>query len=110
MWKFVPGDVWCTLPSPKHALDSNPNLSGIWYLPPGISFLVEIVIEFFVIDKFWREYTLDRDHFGKMGDECKLMTRLNSLGMLFAIGSIIDTALFMFVRMPLRFTFICRTG
>lgn len=110
MWKFVAGDVWCQLPSPKHALDSNPNLSGIWYLPPGISFLVEIVIEFFVIDKFWREYTLDRDHFGKMGDECKLMTRLNSLGMLFAIGSIIDTALFMFVRMPLRFTFICRTG
>jgi two pore calcium channel protein len=107
IWSFQAGADWCPLPSTSGP-NKNPNLSGISYLPPGYAFIAEIAIQIVIVYKLWCEYTLDRDHFLPMNVHVR--KRITNLGFFFAVGSIIDTALFMIIRLPFRLTFIFRTG
>lgn len=106
-WTFQSGDEWCPLPKVP-GRDANPNLSGIPYLPPGYSFIAEICIESVILYKFWREYTLDRDHFKPQNSSMR--SSYSWCGWIFAIGSILDTMIFMQFRVPFRFTWVFRTG
>lgn len=168
IWTFVPGTDWCQ--TPAHAApDSNLFLSGMWYLPPGIALIAEVIFEIIMVQKFMMELALERTHFAdirtwsaplhytekyveglcktlgreplpadiimtkgkeeiafqelqKMEEPSKAFPikveqgvkyhdhRLVYAGLFFAIGSIIDTMVFTFVRMPLRFTWLFRTG
>jgi two pore calcium channel protein len=107
IWKFQSGAEWCPLPEVARQ-DSNPNLSGIMYLPPGYAFIIEMIIEWVIISKFWHEFTLEQKHFAPMGTSIRMP--LSSLGFIFACGSIVDTGVFMLFRVPFRLTFIFRTG
>eukprot|EP00930_Biecheleria_cincta_P039506 TRINITY_DN27155_c0_g1_i1.p1 TRINITY_DN27155_c0_g1~~TRINITY_DN27155_c0_g1_i1.p1 ORF type:complete len:1643 (+),score=374.49 TRINITY_DN27155_c0_g1_i1:111-5039(+) len=169
LWTFLPGTEWCQTP-PHAAADSNLFLSGLWYLPPGIALIAEVICEIIMFRKFMMEITLEKTHFADLrvwsapvkytehfaesvckclGREPipadKIMTkggeiafkelqklegdslkkafpikveqgvkyhdhRLIYAGLFCAFGSIIDTLVFTFVRMPMRFTWFFRTG
>jgi hypothetical protein len=107
IWTFQSGAEWCPLPS-VGGKNADPNLSGISYLPPGYAFLIEMIIEMIILNKFWKELSLEKEFFWPMGANYR--QALSNLGFVFAIGSIIDTGIFMLFRVPFRLTFIFRTG
>jgi two pore calcium channel protein len=123
-WTFHSGDMWCVLPKPPEG-NANPNLSGVMYLPPGYAFIVEVVIEMMIIWKFFLGWKFENTYLkplegrGKQ-EESKaeggidmaawIKRNLNLIGFVLAIGSILDTAAFIFYRFPFRLTFIFRTG
>jgi two pore calcium channel protein len=103
-WEWRPGHEWCPAPN---GTKWNMNLSGIWYLPPGYALVVEVIIELMVLRKFYMELNHNRDYFEGKG----LHSRRNIFfGVFFAIGSIVDTAIFAVYRGPIRGVFFFRTG
>eukprot|EP00928_Gymnodinium_smaydae_P014766 TRINITY_DN15428_c0_g5_i1.p1 TRINITY_DN15428_c0_g5~~TRINITY_DN15428_c0_g5_i1.p1 ORF type:complete len:1554 (-),score=231.41 TRINITY_DN15428_c0_g5_i1:177-4838(-) len=108
MWAWRPGEEWCEVPT-HNGVPGNAYLSGIWYLPPGYALVASAVIELIILRKFILEYFLERQHFMPNGIEYKSL-RLIKCGCLFAVGSILDTALFALVHQPIRLTFVFRTG
>jgi hypothetical protein len=108
LWTFQSGESWCPLPTPENKYDANPNLSGVWYLPPGYAFIIELFIELFILYKFYCELRLERDHFWPI--DVYMRSKFIKFGFVMAVGSIIDTAVFMFFRVPFRLTWFFRTG
>jgi len=102
MWKWIAPEEWCHV-------DGNAYLSGIWYIPPGIGLIIEVVIEIIILRKFLLNWQLEKKHFFPIGVQYH-NNRVIKAGLFFAIGSMVDTILFTFTRMPVRFTFIFRTG
>lgn len=104
LWRFVPPEEWCHVPDAGH-----PYLSNIWYIPPGIGLIIEMIIEIIILRKFLLNWQLERTHFKPIGVQYH-NSRLITAGLIFAVGSLLDTILFTFTRMPMRFTWIFRTG
>eukprot|EP00913_Durusdinium_trenchii_P025063 g23527.t1 len=103
LWRFVPPEEWCHVPDAGH-----PYLSNIWYIPPGIGLIIEMIIEIIILRKFLLNWQLERTHFKPIGVQYH-NSRLITAGLIFAVGSLLDTILFTFTRMPMRFTWIFRT-
>ncbi|CAJ1452288.1 unnamed protein product [Effrenium voratum] len=104
MWRWVSPEEWCHVPN-----GGNPYLSNIWYVPPGWGLLIEIIIELIILRKFLLNWSLERKHFAPIGVQYH-DRRVIIAGLFFAVGSILDTLVFTFFRVPLRFTWIFRTG
>jgi len=104
MWSWVPPGEWCHVPN-----GGNPYLSNIWYIPPGFGLLIEFVIEIIILRKFLLNLNLDQQHFRAIGMQY-FDHNLVIAGLCLAVGSMIDTLVFTFARMPIRFTWIFRTG
>jgi len=108
LWTWLPGSEWCHVPN-HGGKESNPYLSGLWYCPPGIGLVAEMVIEIIVLRKFLLELHLEKTHFLPIGIKY-YDHRLVYAGLFFAVGSVADTLFFTFARMPIRFTWVFRTG
>jgi len=106
LWDWMPGHESCPAPG---GTGWKMNLSGIWYLPPGYALIVEVIIELVILRKFTLELFHETRYFKPLG--ARFHNRRNIyLGYFFAIGSIIDTAIFVKHRGPIRGTFFFRTG
>jgi two pore calcium channel protein len=106
-WTFRPGSEWC--PAPGHIPNGSMYISNIWYLPPGYAVIVELLIEAVIFTRWNKELRLEDTHFGPLGVEYGSRRSMH-LGRLFAVGSIIDTVVFMWFRQPFRFTWLFRSG
>ncbi|CAE7210934.1 TPC1 [Symbiodinium natans] len=104
IWSWVPPGEWCHVPN-----GGNPYLSNIWYIPPGVGLIIELVIEIIILRKFLLNLNLDQQHFRAIGTQY-FDHSLVVAGLLMAVGSMLDTLVFTFARMPIRFTWIFRTG
>eukprot|EP00933_Yihiella_yeosuensis_P020344 TRINITY_DN16316_c0_g1_i1.p1 TRINITY_DN16316_c0_g1~~TRINITY_DN16316_c0_g1_i1.p1 ORF type:complete len:1621 (-),score=384.37 TRINITY_DN16316_c0_g1_i1:116-4978(-) len=108
VWAWMPGTEWCQVPD-HDGIKSDANLSGMWYLPPGPALLVEFIIEFTILRKFVLEYLLEAKHFMPIGAEYADQQSI-MFGLIFSCGSILDTLFFTYARLPMRFTWLFRTG
>lgn len=104
IWTWIAPEQWCHVPD-----DGNPYLSNIWYIPPGVGLIIEVVIEIIILRKFLLNWQLEKTHFVPIGVQYH-NSRVIKAGLFFAVGSMVDTILFTFTRMPVRFTWIFRTG
>jgi len=109
-YSFVPGSDWCRPPGEN----DNMYLSGIWYLPPAVALVVEVFVEVVILRRFWLEYNFENEHFATLGERPGAFKYSNLAniyaGVICSVGSILDTAIFSFFKVPFRFTFVFRTG
>jgi hypothetical protein len=104
MFAFKPGTEWCAVPH-----HGDPMLSGIPYLPPALSLAIEIVTEAIILWKFYLEYSLEKEHFMPL-DAVYNSHVITKCGVICAIGSILDTAVFTCLHQSFRLTWIFRPG
>lgn len=103
VWSWKSGDAWCSVSA------GNPNLSGVWYIPPGYGLVAEFIIEALILWKFFMQYRFDQRHFYPIGVEFH-NRKITFIGCALALGSILDTVVFVWLRFPMRLTFVFRTG
>lgn len=104
VWSFMPGEDRC--PSPD---GSTLYLSGISYVPPGFSIMIEAVCVFLILRKFILEHELETKYF-KTTDTCYRDFRIIHFGMAMAFLHIIDTIVYAIWRPNFRIAFIARFG
>jgi len=81
----------------------------MWYLPPALALVGELVIECVILRKFILEHFLETVHFAPLGTQY-YNHRHVLMGLCFSVGSILDTLFFTYAKLPMRLNWFFRTG
>lgn len=104
VWTFMAGEDRC--PSPD---GSTLYLSGISYVPPGWSLLIEAACLLLILKKFILEHELETKYFKKTDTRYRDFSLIN-FGIAMTLLHIVDTIFYAVCRPSFRISFIARFG